>query len=133
MAGRISGGERLKVVASRSGTGPRSGAGTEKFSKRDFFKVSLRGRCRRQGAPRLKAYLVAVGGPPPLSLRDISPRKGGRGDLRVLQRSAQGGKRGSAWSRAFLALSRLWILCSGANGPCFFIAKTVVIDVPRRD
>ena len=41
-------------------------------------------------APHPLAYLVAVRGPPPLSLRDISPRKGGRGDLGVLQESSYG-------------------------------------------
>ena len=56
-----------------------------------FAKVSLRGRCRRQrGVPYRNAYLV-VAGDPPLSLRDISPRKGGRGELRVSHWSLQGG------------------------------------------
>ena len=74
---------------------------------RSSFSPPLRGRCRRQrGGSPSRGPSGRWRRTPPLSLRDISPRKGGRGDLRVLQRSPRGGKRGTELYCVFLELNQ---------------------------
>ncbi len=52
----------------------------------------LRGRCRKQRGVVRNFYLVLTDRPPPLSLRDISPRKGGRAEFEVAHQSPRGGR-----------------------------------------
>ncbi len=52
----------------------------------------LRGRCRRQRGGSLPVGPIwSSPAAPPLSLRDISPRKGGRGESEDMHHSLQGG------------------------------------------
>ena len=82
----------------------------------------LRGRCRRQRGVSLSHHLSGRWRrTPPLSLRDISPRKGGRGDPRVFQRSPCGGdaegRGGSPHLVAYLVAGGGPPLCHSVTSP----------------